>query len=123
MNRPKVNSWAKFFLIFQSLVFLGLIAWAIKDGWFPSEAVLAKHPDPLDPFYAFNKSVVFIMTPLTIISVLPAWLLLQKKREPWVWTTLLVFVCLNLVNSLIVYLPILIFWIQGNNKEYYGKLK
>ena len=63
------------------------------------------------------------MTPFTLIAVVPAWLLLKKKREPWVWTTLIVFICLNLFNSLIVFLPILIFWIKDNNKEYYGKLK
>ena len=123
MNRPKVNSWVTFFFTFQALVFLGLMAWAIKDGWFPSERVLAKHPNSIDQFYEFNKSLAVFMIPLSLISAVPAWLLLKKKREQWVWTTLLVFICLNLFNSLIVFIPILIFWIKDNNKEYYGKLK
>ena len=123
MNRPKINSWAKFFFILNALVFLGLMAWAIKDGWFPSERVLVKHPNPTDQFYAFNKMLTFMVIPFFIINAYPAWLLIKKRREPWVWTTLLVFICLNLFNSLLIYSPLLIFWIKNNNKEYYGKLK
>lgn len=40
------------------LLLLGL--WCVKDGWFPSESVLVRHPlsDPESVrFYAFNKSL------------------------------------------------------------------
>ena len=35
-------------------------AWHLKDGWFPSEAVLVKHAEPGDSFYAYNKIVAVV---------------------------------------------------------------
>lgn len=40
-----------------------LCAWAIKDGWFPSESVIEKHGLPAegkDSFYLFNRSLTFL---------------------------------------------------------------
>ena len=38
---------------------LGL--WCVKDGWFPAESVVAKHPPATDAsFYLFNKSLAVI---------------------------------------------------------------
>ena len=36
-------------------VLFAFSAWAVRDGWFPSEKVLQKHPDPSSGFYLFNK--------------------------------------------------------------------
>ncbi|MGD9875064.1 MAG: hypothetical protein AB7T27_12465 [Kiritimatiellia bacterium] len=44
-----------------SIVLIVLAAWFIWDGWFPSAGVLAKHPDPTDTFYAFNKTTGVLM--------------------------------------------------------------
>ena len=46
----------------MSLILLGLGIWCLKDGWFPSAAVLAKHAvwdeaGRLDHFYSFNRSL------------------------------------------------------------------
>lgn len=41
------------------LFLLGL--WCVKDGWFPSASVLAKHPLDTDAsFYIFNKSLAVL---------------------------------------------------------------
>ncbi len=45
------------------LLVLGL--WCVKDGWFPSETVLAKHPirtaaGDLDHYYVFNRSLAIL---------------------------------------------------------------
>ena len=40
-----------------------LCAWAVRDGWFPTEAKIVKHgtpSEPLDSFYLFNKSLAFL---------------------------------------------------------------
>lgn len=43
------------FLVWSIILALFAI-WFIKDGWFPTEAILEKHPDPSDSYYLFNKS-------------------------------------------------------------------
>jgi len=50
----------KTFLVWSiGLLLLGL--WAVKDGWFPAESVLAKHPPAEDAsFYLFNKSLAVL---------------------------------------------------------------
>ena len=123
MNRPKVNSWATFFFILNVLGFVGMFAWAIADGWFPSEKVLLKHPDLADPFYTFNKSLAFTSIPIILIAAIPAWILLKKRREPWAWTTVLIYISLGILNSPLVYILLLVYWIKAPNKAYYGKLK
>jgi len=45
------------------LLVLGL--WCVKDGWFPSEGVLERHPvytpeGDLDHFYVFNRSLAVL---------------------------------------------------------------
>jgi hypothetical protein len=50
----------KKFLVFAiGLLMLGL--WCVKDGWFPSEATLLRHPlDKDTSFYLFNKSLALL---------------------------------------------------------------
>jgi hypothetical protein len=46
-----------------ALILLALAAWCVKDGWFPSEAVLLKHPleaTEHSNFYMFNKSLALL---------------------------------------------------------------
>lgn len=41
------------------LLLLGL--WCVKDGWFPSESVVLKHPLDSDAsFYLFNKTTAVL---------------------------------------------------------------
>lgn len=120
MNRPKVNSWATFFFTLNVLGCLAFFAWAIVDGWFPSEKVLLKHPDPSDPFYLFNQTLAFAMVPITLIAAVPAWVLIKKKKAPWVWTTVLVYISMGILNNPLIYILLLVFWIKQPNKEYYG---
>ena len=44
-----------------AIILLAIGLWAVKDGWFPSDAVLVKHPLDTDTnFYLFNKSLAFL---------------------------------------------------------------
>lgn len=44
-----------------ALVLLAVGIWAIMDGWFPSDAMLLKHPLDKDTnFYLFNKSLAVL---------------------------------------------------------------
>ena len=56
-----VEGTKTFFYWSIALLILGL--WCVKDGWFPSESVLAKHPlgDPQSVgFYRFNRVTAFL---------------------------------------------------------------
>jgi len=44
----------KSYLVASIVLFL-LSIWFIHDGWFPSEAVLEKHPPGTDTYYQFNR--------------------------------------------------------------------
>ena len=46
---------------YWSLALLALGAWAVKDGWFPSEAkILSKTAEELANFQLFNKSLAIL---------------------------------------------------------------
>ena len=50
----------KAFLIW-AVVLLVFGLWCVKDGWFPTDSVLAKHPMDQDAnFFLFNKSLAIL---------------------------------------------------------------
>ena len=50
----------KSFLLW-AIILLAVGLWAVKDGWFPSDAKLLQHPLDKDTnFYLFNKSLAFL---------------------------------------------------------------
>ena len=57
-RKYKVEGTKAFLLWGAFLLVLGLLG--LKDGWFPSEQVLKKHPDRKDHFYAFNKTLAVL---------------------------------------------------------------
>lgn len=95
--------------------------WAVADGWFPSEKVLLKHPASDDAFYLFNQSLAVFTATLCVVATSPIWIMAFGKRRSWVWVTTLVFIAIGITSNPFMGIPILIFWIKDNNKEYYGK--
>jgi hypothetical protein len=59
MARKSHIEGTKTYLVYAiGLLALGL--WCVRDGWFPSDATLSKHPlDKDTTFYLFNKSIAF----------------------------------------------------------------
>ncbi len=58
-RRYHVEGTKTFLLWAVGLLVLGL--WCVKDGWFPAESVLLKHPlDKAGSFYLFNKSLAVL---------------------------------------------------------------
>jgi hypothetical protein len=88
----------------------------------PRRDGLKKHPDPQGEFYAFNKILAITLFPFIFIFAVPVWILMAKKREPWAWTTILVYIMLCFSPSIIWLIPFFIFWIKPNNKAYYEKI-
>lgn len=122
MKRPHVHIWTIIYFILSTAPFVFFCLWAIKDGWFPSEKVLMKHPESDEQFYVFNQSLAYFSGVLTLVATTPAWIVIFGKRKSWVWMTTLIFIALGIPNNLLMGIPILIFWIKDNNKEYYEKL-
>ncbi len=54
----KIKGTKDFLIWAIILLLLGL--WCVKDGWFPSESVLERHPEKSDHFYLFNKSLAIL---------------------------------------------------------------
>lgn len=120
LKRPPVHIWTIIYFFLGTGVFLFLCLWSIKDGWYPSERVLVKHPDPSDSFYAFNQSLAIATGILTLVATLPAWLVIFGGRNSWVWMATLIFIALGIPNNLLMGIPVLVFWIKDRNKRYYG---
>lgn len=59
MKRGHNIQGTRFYLLCAGGLLL-LSAWAVKDGWFPAEATLAKHPPGEDSFYLFNKVLAVV---------------------------------------------------------------
>jgi len=58
-RKYKVEGTKTFLLWSVGLLLLGL--WCVKDGWFPAESVVLKHPPAEDAsFYLFNKSLAVL---------------------------------------------------------------
>jgi multidrug resistance efflux pump len=79
--------------------------------------------EPADTFYVFNKTLTLLSGILAALATIPAWIVIFGKNKSWVWMTTLIFIALGIPNNLLLGIPVLIFWIKNNNKEYYGKLK
>ncbi len=121
MKRPNVHAWAIVHFILETAPFLLLYLWAVKDGWYPSEKVLAKHPDPADAFYAFNQSLAFVCGILSLLAILiPTGLLLLGPRRPWMWTAMLVVIALSIPYDPLIGILVLILWLKESNKAYYA---
>ena len=123
MKRPQVHIWTILYFLLGTAPFLLLCLWAVKDGWFPSEKVLMKHPDPSDHFYSFNQSLAVISGLLAFAATLPAWIVILGKQKSWVWMTTLVFIAIGMTQNALLGIPILIFWIRDSNKSYYGQVQ
>lgn len=122
MKRPRVHIWTFIYFFLGTASFLFLCLWSIKDGWFPSEIVLRKHPDPSDHFYLFNQSLSVYSGVLFLLATIPIWIMAFGKSRSWVWITTLVFIALGIPNNPLMGIPVLIFWVKDRNKEYYGQL-
>jgi hypothetical protein len=60
MARRQYVEGTKSFLLW-AIILLAIGLWAVKDGWFPSDSVLLKHPLDTDTnYYLFNKSLAFL---------------------------------------------------------------
>jgi hypothetical protein len=58
-RRYKVEGTKAFY--YWALFLLGLGLWCLKDGWFPSAAIIKNHGQPSwDHFYTFNRSLAII---------------------------------------------------------------
>ena len=58
-RKPHIEGTKSFLMWAVILLVIGL--WAVKDGWFPSDSVLLKHPLDKDTnVYLFNKSLAFL---------------------------------------------------------------
>ena len=122
MKRPQLHIWTTLYFFLNAIPFLLLCLWAIKDGWFPSEKVLMKHPESDSEFYIFNQTMAYFCGTMAILSTLPAWIVILGKRKPGIWITVLIFIALGIPNNPLIGIPILILWIKDYNKAYYGKL-
>lgn len=59
--------------LYWGVGFLIVALWCMKDGWFPATSVLAKHPDPGEFFYLFNKSLAILLGIGSLISLTIFW--------------------------------------------------
>jgi len=49
---------------------LGLVSLIfVKDGWFPTEKILAKHVPGADSYYLFNKTTAIAMIVVSIVCI------------------------------------------------------
>ncbi len=122
MKRPQVHVWAFVFFSAGVIPLILICAWAIRDGWFPTERILEKHPDPSDNFYAFNYWLAIITGGLIPLMLTPIWIMAFAKRRPWAWTTTLIFIALGIMGNPVCFIPLLVFWVKDDNKAYYGKI-
>lgn len=115
-----MHIWTIIYFFLGTSVFLFLCLWSVKDGWYPSEKVLMKHPDPADTFYTFNQTLAYVTGLLTLAATLPAWLVIFGGRKSWVWMATLIFIALGIPNNLLMGIPVLVFWVKDGNKKFYG---
>ena len=121
MNRPAVNIVVQFFAAVSMFIMLALCVWAIRDGWFPTEAILIRHPDPDDMFYLYNRQLALWSGVLAIVSITPIALISRGGGRPGVWNLILGLLILSALVNPLVGIILIIFWCQQNNRAYYGK--
>jgi hypothetical protein len=66
IDKPLITKIVRVMFVIGCFLATIFCIWAIRDGWFPSDAVLRRHPDPSDTFYLFNKSFAIVRSGLKV---------------------------------------------------------
>ncbi|MGY8642773.1 MAG: hypothetical protein ACKVJU_16965 [Verrucomicrobiales bacterium] len=113
--RPSADKWFRIYMgvSFVFLILLAIFCFAVPFIPFPDMT-------------ADDKMMAKIMGPTygvaMIISMGIFGVSLFTKPKPWTWVYNLVVICLGLTScSMIFCIPLLIFWLKPECKNYYGR--
>ncbi|MDF1810850.1 MAG: hypothetical protein P1V20_01495 [Verrucomicrobiales bacterium] len=113
---PGVILWYKVYLIVMCLMFIcvaGLGA-ALMTGLFP---VTAEDLDGMPPQF-----MGIIYTGIGVAILIPYVVALFLPRRQWTWIYHLVMICIGMTGcTIIASIPLLIFWIKPEVKDYYKR--
>jgi len=121
MKKPKINKVIRILFLIAGVFWTLMSVWAIRDVYFPTSAILSKHPLATDNFYLFNK---VLAVGALLISLLHLWLARHLNRPhgaKWLWFSILAYICLIMIPSfaLPIGIPCLVFWCLKNNRTYH----
>jgi hypothetical protein len=120
MEKPKINKILRILFLIGGIFLLLLCLWSIRDGYFPTEAILKHHPSPSDNFYLFNKVLAGVSLLLGIFHLWLAKELGKPHGAKWLWITVLICIIPSAVSAAFIFgIPILIFWCSKKNRTYH----
>lgn len=123
VKTPQIVIWYKVYAALMGLLYLFVVGLGILYTFLPNWI-------EDDPRMGENEALlisvigVFLIFIGLILSVL-FFFTLFKKPAPWLWTFDLVLICLGLTSAccMIVSVPLLIFWLKEETKNYFGIVK
>lgn len=119
MNKPPINNVVKVLFYISGILWGFICVWAIRDGWFPTEKILLKHPSPNDNFYTINK-IFAVMCPFcAALFVLLARKLNRPYGSKFVWFAVTIISLAYALFMSPVALIVLAFWFSKNNRKYH----
>jgi len=116
---PGVVLWFKIYAGFQCFLYGLCILAGIVFLLLPSMVVL-NDPD-FPPLYAYICGTVIIGIGTVFLAAFLVSFFL--KPRPWTWAYDLVMICLGLMSGMFPFsIILLVFWLQPNTKQYFGKV-
>lgn len=118
LERPRVIVWFFRWCWLALLVNFLACAWSLKDGYFPSESILEKYPDPTLPYYVYNKVMGWAFLIFSILFAAP----LALKSRPityligWGMFALLL---LNVPMGTMIAIAFITYWRKPETREYF----
>ncbi len=124
-NRPKVVKWFKVYCWVLAVLYAFVILFSIPFF------IMSVNPEFMTPESEEEMPPVVALLMGILVSGMGLMLLVMSlmgvflRPRPWVWIFSLVMICFGMTSAcfLPACIPMLLFWIKQDVKDYYGKTK
>ena len=114
-EKPKVILWFQVYCWVLCVMYLAVAAFSMTFFMIPAEEMEMPKPIAL----LMGMLILLMGLLLLIASMLP----LLLRPRPWLWTYNLILICIGMTSACFLpfCIPLLIFWLKPEAKNYFGK--
>jgi len=118
VEKPQVINWFKFYCVLMALLYFLVFIGGVVLAVVPAENMDIPQEEAA---FLYVYVVLFIGFGLALGVAFLVGLFLGPK--PWVWVYDIVLICLGLTSccTMIICIPLLIYWIKPETKAYFGR--
>lgn len=114
-EKPKVIFWFQVYCWVLCVMYLAVAAFSMTFFMIPAEDM------DMPPYLSLLMGILFLLMGLVMLAACMLPLLLRPRS--WLWTYNLVIICIGMTSAcfLPICIPLLIYWLKPEAKNYFGK--